>query len=95
MTATSTYYYNVKATAYDGTNKRTGGGKVYAGISQNDPPTGSEWYFDWGWKQRDFNKYSRSNNQDGWAFGPRNSYGTNTFYYYAVADDDYVFSHCR
>lgn len=101
MANTQNYYYNVKVQAWDGTNNRTGGGKVYVGTSQNDEPTGqtAEWVWDnWftgrgHYEYTPFNKYSTSNNQNGDNVGPENAYASNTFYYYAIPDEDYVFSH--
>lgn len=91
--ASNTYYYNVKVTAWDAYSNSTGGGTVYVGKNESDLPTGYNRQYIWGqgWVNVEFNKYSTSNNQNGNNNG--DDYATNTFYYYAIPDENYIFSH--
>ena len=91
--ASNTYYYNVKVTAWDAYSNSTGGGKVYVGKSESDLPTGTTIEGNWwsGYHEVPFDKYSITNNQNGNNNG--DDYSTNTFYYYAIPDENYIFSH--
>ena len=90
--ASNTYYYNVKVTAWDAYSNSTGGGTVYVGKSESDLPTGTTWErVGYRWVEVPFNKYSITNNQNGNNNG--DDYATNTFYYYAIPDENYIFSH--